>query len=490
MKITRLLAITVIASSIGLMAAEAKSLKEAEIPAEFPPASFSGKQYVDSRGCVYIRAGIDGLTNWVPRVTRSRQVLCGYQPTLAKAAPQPAPAPAPAKPVPVITPAPEAKPVSVVAAPASKPAPKPAPKRVAQVAPLKAAPTKAAPVKRKVKPVTYAPKPRRKAVQIAPAPAVPVKPIVATRPVAEKVAVKGKVRRVTRPTQVTTCEGVTGVSRLYSGVSTDDLPVRCGPQTEPYVTVVQRETVTVNRGGSPVAVQRRVVRQVQATVAAPRTVKTAQAATVGGQVRIAPKHVWEKQQASRVGTGIPDGYRPAWSDDRLNKQRAHQTFDGIYTSGLAWTRTVPRKLYVRSTGLVVTDKYPGLRYPYHSYEEMQAAGFDRPLYEPSINPAPTRNVVRKAAPRKAVVATKSAKRAAPAAPVKGRFVQVGTFGVEANARRTAARLQSMGMPARLGRLTKGGKTYRIVLTGPFAPNQLGAALSQARRAGFSDAFVR
>ena len=37
---------------------------------------------------------------------------------------------------------------------------------------------------------------------------------------------------------------------------------------------------------------------------------------------------------------------------------------------------------------------------------------------------------------------------------------------------------------------QGGKTYRIVLAGPFAPEQLGAALNKARRAGFSDAFVR
>jgi len=58
-------------------------------PAERPPASFQGTQFVDSRGCVFIRAGIDGVVTWVPRVTRNRELICGMQPTLGAGAQRP-----------------------------------------------------------------------------------------------------------------------------------------------------------------------------------------------------------------------------------------------------------------------------------------------------------------------------------------------------------------------------------------------------------------
>ncbi len=81
MIITRIIAIGLAISSISLTALHAQSLRIGSTPAEFPPASYKGKQYVDSKGCVYVRAGIDGNVTWVPRVTRDRKLVCGYKPT-------------------------------------------------------------------------------------------------------------------------------------------------------------------------------------------------------------------------------------------------------------------------------------------------------------------------------------------------------------------------------------------------------------------------
>lgn len=55
-------------------------------PAELPPPGFVGQQFVDSRGCVFVRAGHGGMVNWVARIDRARKPLCGQTPSVAKMA--------------------------------------------------------------------------------------------------------------------------------------------------------------------------------------------------------------------------------------------------------------------------------------------------------------------------------------------------------------------------------------------------------------------
>ena len=167
-----LMATVSIGASVGTL--HAKSLRNAGVPAEFPPSSYKGKQYVDSKGCIFIRAGISGNVTWVPRVSRSRQQICGQKPTYAKApvpdapfvadatpvakpAAKPATKPA-AKPAPVRVANPKPAPKRVVRAPAAKPAP--APKRVVRAPVAKPAPAPKRVVRRIVRPsVVAAPKP-------------------------------------------------------------------------------------------------------------------------------------------------------------------------------------------------------------------------------------------------------------------------------------------------------------------------------------------
>ncbi|MCR8722969.1 SPOR domain-containing protein [Frigidibacter sp. ROC022] len=360
------LAATAIVALLASGQAWGKTIANTDGPAEQPPASFTGKQFVDSEGCIFVRAGYNGKVTWVPRVTRDKKVICGYKPTFAKAAaPEPKPA---AKPAPEI----------VVAAPAPKPKP---------VAKPAAAPKKTVAVKPAPAPVVAA----------APTPKLPP-------PTASQIEYAKR----------TACPKFDKVAQDHM-LLVNGYPVRCGPQKEipggrPYALAAGGSTGSTGSTGSGSA-------GAPAPVAAP-----------------APE--------------LPEGYKAAWADGRLNTQRGPRTAAGD----------------AQMAQVFETDKVP-----------MVSRKTTRMAAAPKMSGSGAY-----------VVATKNA----PAGRDKA-YVQVGTFGKPANARATAARLKAAGLPVAMGKLTRGGKTLQVVLAGPFTSNaQLQSGLTIARRAGFRDAFAR
>jgi hypothetical protein len=79
--VLRILSAAVVAAVFGAASVEAQSVRQIGGPANMPPAGFQGQQWVDSRGCVFLKAGYGGQSTWVPRVGRDRKAMCGYPPT-------------------------------------------------------------------------------------------------------------------------------------------------------------------------------------------------------------------------------------------------------------------------------------------------------------------------------------------------------------------------------------------------------------------------
>ncbi|HDY94946.1 MAG TPA: SPOR domain-containing protein [Sulfitobacter litoralis] len=428
-------------SALGAGIAQAQSFRDQ--PAEFPSASYKGKQYVDSKGCVYIRAGIDGNVTWVPRVSRKRQGVCGFKPTNVQTA---ASAPAGAVDAPVqitVNSAPVAAKQPTVAA-------RPLPQRKA----------KPVVVRQKAPKVVRQPVPRSVDVPAAPITQAPV--AVAQVP--------------------STCAGRSAISQQYSGSRTKGVVVRCGPQTAPILPSTAQVAVT-GTAPSHVSTTRRVT--------APAKPAPAHAYT-----RIVPKHVAINRQNTYANVAVPKGYRPVWEDDRLNPKRAEQNLAGRSQMLLIWTNTVPRRLINQKTGQDVTARLP-LVYPYTSVEQQR-----RDLGDVTFakrNGQLVKRIVRNknAAPakRKPVYSSRSAPKPVATAPATPRaagktYVQIGVYGDNANAQRAAQRIARMGMGARIGKSTRGGKTYLSVQAGPFGASSAPAALGKLRGAGYGDAYIR
>lgn len=450
MKLTRLVAIAFILGSVSAGALSAQNAL-GSTPSEFPPASYKGKQYVDSKGCVFIRAGVDGTVSWVARVTRKRTGVCGFKPTFAgQVTPEPAPVQTAAvtqitNPAPVAAP----KPRRVVAA---APKPKPKPKVVRQVA------QRPAPIVEKT--VQYAP------------------PVMQPAQVARQ--------------NETACPNASHVGQQYLQRGT--LEVRCGPQGGSIVGA-RISSAPAPRATTVYGQQRQVA------VAEP-TIR------VSPNRRIVPRHV----AVNRVNTNnvkVPRGYKKVWNDDRLNPKRAEQSLAGHQAMTMIWTSTVPRRLINQADGMDVTASVP-LVYPYTDYAAQQ-----RELGQVTIvqrNGQTLKRIVRNVAglvspePRQARVATvqrtptyssRSTPNAAPKATTKraqpnkaevarNGYVQVGKFSSADAAQSLAQKVQRMGLPVRVGVYNSKGQANRLVIAGPFGGQaDVKRAISRLRNAGYN-----
>lgn len=299
----RFLALFSCALFVGLAGGEtalAQVSKQTAIPAEFPPSSFTGRQYVDSRGCIYIRAGYGGTVQWVPRVSRDRKHICNARPTaIARAEPQPK-------------------------------------TKTAAMTPVVPKPVATVPTQRRV--VSSAPK-RRSAQRL------PARVAAATTTGATAVKRPARLTRaVTRPVVKTTrrvasaCSGLSPISAQYLRGE----GVRCGPQP------LERRAPTRQQPAAKAAA-------VPALTAWNGMGPDAKRVAITPQTRVAPRHVAQTEAQYKDLVPVPKGYRTVWEDDRLNPYRAQQTMTGKAMTDYRWTQTTPRELIYKRPPTVSTQ---------------------------------------------------------------------------------------------------------------------------------------
>lgn len=460
MRITRVIAVSL---GLGILggAAGAQTLANASPPAEFPPASYKGKQYVDSRGCVYIRAGIDGNVTWVPRVTRNRKQVCGYQPSLpnAQAALPSAPAPRDDEVVEIRN-DPQPSATATATAPAAQPKPS-RPRRQAgglfgtpRKAPSGAAKPSAgpAPTVFNSKPAPKAtPKPKRVArpVMLAPAPA----------PAAASTPARVPRRPAPEPTVVL---------------------------ASPSAPAPQVVVVAPRRSASNVSERTRVVR---------RHIYEARQGWINLPVPSGYKTVWEddrlnprraerdlRPNLAQARPRPPQGYREVWEDQRLNDRRAAGTANGEAAMDRVWQRTMPRQLVKPPRAVRIVTRPNTRSKPNSPYWETEVAA--RPAQQQA-------ELVTRVSTRSAPVVAPVTPRQTKAKNPKPSYVRVATYGDDASARSVARALARQGLPMRLGSLKRNGATLRVVMAGPFATaEQANSALRRLNKAGYKARLLR
>lgn len=399
-----------------------------------PPASYNGQQYVDSRGCVFLRAGYGGKTTWVPRVTRDRKQLCGYGASGPVEVAKPAPAPA----------APKVE-TAAVEAPSPKPAPKVAAKPTPTLAPAPAVTRPATATELAATGGTVVAAPSGGTGYRLACPA--------SNPVAERFEVRGGGTKILCTTGDGTMAGAT-FPRLVAG---DLSGVATG-----YDAYAGTAAAGGDSGGY----------------------------VTGGKAQKSTK------SAKYPSATPPAGYKLAWDDDRLNPNRGKQTVDGFLAMDEIWTRTTPAELRedskIKRKPVTIIMRHSDGTTSQHDGYVLSSKGGEKVVQIKGSEEILVSKSTKSVAPEvSAPKATKTAKAVKPAVEPgdAGRFlVQVGTFGVASNADGVAGKLKGLGLPVARGKLNGGALT--VVYAGPFgSAGEARQALSAARGLGFGDARI-
>ncbi len=278
----KVVSVALMAAVFAPIGAQAQSIAQIGGPAELPPASYRGLQYVDSRGCVFMRVESSGAARWYPRVNAARKPVCNQaRPQVVADTAEDIPAVAPK----VMAAAPVA--VTAVPAPVMKP--------------------KAAPME------TVASRMMPKAA------VTPIAPVAAAR----AVDTRYEAARMAGPSKgqigCYTSAPVAEVVRLRNGGTA----VMC---TRGDGTTVGWRPPIYPAGSPPGVSLRDPVQVTRAT---------------GNPASMASESY--PQNAGNV-TAVPKGYRLAWKDGRLNPMRGKGTQSGQVAQDQIWTRDVPAKL--------------------------------------------------------------------------------------------------------------------------------------------------